>query len=103
MWPISENKRRHQRKICVTPFAYRVTPISPSIQIGITANISDSGMCIYSDSSHSEGEIIEIRSPLPVPYVRAAVRWNKKDAADLYKMGLMFIEESVLDDHSQKS
>lgn len=38
-----------------------------------------------SNSDHSEGEIIEIRSFLP------AVRWAKKDAADLYNMGLMVI------------
>jgi hypothetical protein len=49
-------------------------------------------MCIYSDINHDEGEIIEIRSSLSVASSRAAVRWTKKDAANLFKMGLMFIE-----------
>jgi len=92
MLPLNGDKRRHQREKTVVPFAYRVPRGSPGIQIGITANISDSGMCIYSDSKHNEGEIIEIRSPLPVSYLWAAVRWARKDAADLFKMGLMFIE-----------
>jgi len=92
MLPLNGDKRRHQRQKSITPFAYRVPFGSPGIQIGITANISDSGMCIYSDSNHNEGEIIEVTSHLPVSYLLAAVRWAKKDAADLYKMGLMFIE-----------
>jgi hypothetical protein len=53
-------------------------------------------MCIYSDSSHHEGEIIEIKSSLPVAHTWAAVRWARKDAADLFKMGLMFISEDQL-------
>jgi hypothetical protein len=88
----ASNERRHVRKTCITPFAYRVPPRVPSLLIGITSNISDSGMCIYSDNHLNEREDIEIRSSLPVPYIRATVRWIKKDAADLYKMGLMFVE-----------
>jgi len=92
MFPLGINERRHSRETCVTAFAYRASSHSAGILIGITANISDSGMCIYSDSNHAEGEIIEIRSSLPVPCLRATVRWTNKDAADLYKIGLMFIE-----------
>jgi len=92
MFPFGINERRHSRKTCITAFAYRVSSYSPGILIGVTSNISDSGMCIYSDSSHAVGELIEITSSLPVPSLRTTVRWAKKDAADLYKMGLMFIE-----------
>ena len=92
MLPLNGDKRRHQRNKSIIPFAYRVPRGFPGTQIGITANISDSGMCIYSDSNHNEGEIIEVTSHLPVSYLLAAVRWAKKDAADLFKMGLMFIE-----------
>jgi hypothetical protein len=49
-------------------------------------------MCIYSDARPNEGESIEFRSSLPVPSTRATVRWVKKDADNLYKMGLMFVE-----------
>jgi hypothetical protein len=92
MLPLNGDRRRHQRKKSIIPFAYRVPLGSHGIQIGITANISDSGMCIYSDSSHNDGEIIEIRSSFPMSYLWAEVRWAKKDAADLYKMGLRFID-----------
>lgn len=79
MLPLNGDKRRHQRQKSITPFAYRVPLGPPGIQIGITANISDSGMCIYSDSNHNEGAIMEIRSSLPVSHLWAAVRWAKKD------------------------
>lgn len=92
MLPLNGDKRRHQRQKSITPFAYRVPLGTSGIQIGLTANISDSGMCIYTDSNHIEGDIIEIRSSLPVSYLQAAVRWTKKDAANLYKAGLMFID-----------
>jgi PilZ domain len=92
MLPLTGDKRRHRRQTAITPFAYHISLASPGIQIGITANISNSGMCIYSDINHNEGEIIEIRSSLPAASSRATVRWSKKDAADLFKMGLMFIE-----------
>jgi len=92
MLPLNGDKRRHQRKKSITPFAYRGPLDVSGIQIGIITNISDSGMCIYSVANHSEGEIIEIRSSFPVSYVWASVKWVKKDAADLYKIGLMFIE-----------
>jgi pyridoxine/pyridoxamine 5'-phosphate oxidase len=92
MSPLNGDKRRHQRQKSIAPFAYRVPLSSPGIRIAITANISDSGMCIYTESTHNKGEIIEIRSSFPVSYLWAAVRWVKKDAANLYKMGLMFME-----------
>jgi hypothetical protein len=87
------DKRRHPRQKSITPFAYRIPRGLPGIYFGITADISASGMCIYSDSNHGEGEIIEIRSSLPVAHLLAAVIWARKDAADLFKMGLMFISE----------
>ncbi len=92
MLPPNGDKRRHQRKKSITPFAYRGLLDVSGIQIGIITNISDSGMCIYSGANHGEGEIIEIRSSFPVSYLWATVKWAKKDAANLYKMGLMFIE-----------
>lgn len=92
MLPPNGEKRRHQRQKSITPFAYRVPPDSLAMQIGIIADISDSGMCIYADSSLNKGDIIEIRSSLAVSYLWAAVIWAKKDAADFYKIGLMFLE-----------
>ncbi len=85
-------ERRHQRKIYVSAFAYRFPSRSAEILIGVTSNISDSGMCVYSDASPREGDNMEVRSSLPVPFTRATVRWVKKDVDNLYKMGLMFID-----------
>ena len=86
------NERRPLRKIYVSAFAYRFLLASDGIHFGVTSNISDSGMCIYSDVRLAEGECIELRSSLPVPFTRAAVRWIKKDVDNFYKMGLNFIE-----------
>lgn len=85
-------ERRHQRKIYVSAFAYRLPSRSAEIFFGVTSNISDSGMCIYSDVRPEEGESIEFRSSLPVPSTGAKVKWVKNDVDGLYKMGLMFDE-----------
>lgn len=90
--PPSGDGRRHPRKIYVSAFAYRFPSASSDIHFGVTCNISDSGMCIYSDALPGEGESIEIGSSLPVPSARATVRWVKKYSDNLYKMGLMFVE-----------
>ncbi len=83
------NGRRHHRKAYVSAFAYSF-PARSDILFGVTSNISDSGLCIYSDARLDEGGSIEFRSSLPVPSRRAMVRWVKKDVGELYKMGLMF-------------
>ncbi len=86
------NERRHRRKIYISAFAYRFPSASSEIHFGVTSNISDSGMCMYSDVQPKDGESLEFRSSLPVPFARATVRWIKKDVGSLYKMGLMFTE-----------
>ncbi len=86
------NERRHQRKIHVCAFAYHFPSRPSDVHFGVTSNLSDTGMCFYTDSRIEEGEDIEFRSSLPVAFVRATVRWVKKDVGELYKMGLMFVE-----------
>ncbi len=89
----SEGKeRRHQRKIFVCAFAYRFPSRSSDIHFGVTSNVSDSGICFYSDARPEEGESVEFRSSLPVASSKATVRWVRKDVGELYKMGLMFVE-----------
>lgn len=87
----TRSERRHPRKIYISAFAYRFPSASSDIHFGVTANISDSGMCMYSDVQPKDGESLEFRSSLPVPFAKATVRWIKKDVDNLYKMGLMFI------------
>jgi len=88
----TRSERRHPRKIYVSAFAYRFTSSSCDIHFGVTSNISDSGMCMYSDVRPGEGEDIEFRSSLPVSPTKATVKWVKKDVDNICKIGLMFIE-----------
>ncbi len=85
-------ERRHRRKIYVSAFAYRLPSRSSEVFFGVTSNISDSGMCIYSDARPDEGESMEFRSALPIPYPKATVKWVKDDVGGIYRMGLMFDE-----------
>jgi len=86
------NERRQHRKIYVSAFAFRFPSSPTDIHFGVTSNISDSGMCIYSDVRPVEGESIDLRSSLPVPFTKATVRWIKKDVDNFYKMGLLFVD-----------
>jgi hypothetical protein len=92
MGAVEGKERRHRRKFYVSAFAYHFPARSSEILFGVTSNISDSGMCIYSDARPDEGESIEFRSTLPVPSARATVKWVRKDVDNLYKIGLMFVE-----------
>lgn len=92
MIPAGENARRVFRRPSVTSFAFCVAPDCQTVQIGVTSNISYFGACIFSDCWCKEGDILEIVSSLSVPHSKAEVRWIKKDAADLYVMGLRFVE-----------
>ena len=58
--------------------------------LGSCVNISEYGMCIYTFDHLDEGETIEIKDTLPVPYKRAAVRWGY--SGNFYKVGLAFID-----------
>jgi hypothetical protein len=55
-------------------------------------NINEFGMCVYTFDLLTEGDTIEIKNALPVPYKRATVRWVKAYSGNFYKIGLMFIE-----------
>lgn len=78
MLPLNGDKRRHRRLKSIIPFAYRLPLGSLGIQIGITANISGSAMCIYSDCNHNAGDIIEIRSSLPAAYFEGSGKMGQE-------------------------
>ena len=85
-------KRRHPR------YAYAATvklcPASSAPErdfLGVSVNISDSGMCIYTSDCLPDGETLEIRDALPGQHRKAAVRWVKNISGDFYKLGLMFL------------
>ena len=57
---------------------------------GISVNISDSGIGIYTFKPIYAGETITVETALPVPYKKATVMWVQKRREDLYKVGLKF-------------
>jgi hypothetical protein len=57
---------------------------------GISVNISDSGIGLYTFAPIYAGQTITFETTLPVPYQKAAVMWVQKRGEDLYKVGLNF-------------
>jgi len=92
MVPISNHSRKFIRRTSVSSFAFCLARDCRTVQFGVTSNISYFGACIFSDCQCNEGDILEIVSSLSVPHTKAEVRWTKKDAADLYMIGLMFLQ-----------
>ncbi len=64
---------------------------SGEIQVGAGVNLSDSGLCMYTFKALREGDGIEIKNKLPVPYRKAVVTWVKNYSIDLYKAGMVFL------------
>jgi len=86
-------KRKHPRNPYGNVIKFCVNPRSPSKTfIGVSINISDSGMCLYTSDILHEGETILIQEELPVKYRKATVIWVKYYRQDFYKVGLMFHE-----------
>ncbi|MFI5295793.1 MAG: PilZ domain-containing protein [Thermodesulfovibrionales bacterium] len=91
------DKRRHRRHLFFHKIEYCSGPCSPGDTChGSVINISESGMCMYTDRRHDEGEDIEILNAFPVPYQKATIRWVVKYFHDLYKIGLAFIDQYAI-------
>jgi hypothetical protein len=87
------DKRKNERRIFSDNIEFSLCPPSPPrTLVGSCVNISDYGMCIYTFEQLNEGETIEIRDALPVPYKRATVRWVRAYSGNFYKIGLAFID-----------
>ncbi|HYA12690.1 MAG TPA: PilZ domain-containing protein [Thermodesulfovibrionales bacterium] len=88
-----KDKRKHRRQ----DFSYAVVEYvlnSDNIHetfIGFTLNVSNSGLCLYTPKSLSEGQKIIIKSNLPTTSKTALVRWIEKYDDVFYKVGLVFI------------
>jgi hypothetical protein len=88
-----DESRRQPRKAHTDNIEFCVNPTEISATLhGTLIDISESGMCLYTFRPLFEGQNIIVKSPLPVPHQKAIVRWVKKYAEDLYRVGLMFIE-----------
>ena len=88
----SHDKRRHERHLFLHHIEYRSPHI---IADGSIINISESGMCIYTDIRLEEGDDIEILTAPLLRYQKATTRWVVKYNQDLYKIGLAFKSAQV--------
>jgi hypothetical protein len=87
------DKRKTARRIYSDNIEFSLSPPpAQKIMVGSCVNISEFGMCIYTFDHLDEGEIIEIKDTLPVPFKRATVRWVKAYSGNFYKVGLTFID-----------
>ena len=86
-------RRKHPRKPYSNVIKFCVNPRCPNTTcIGVSINISDSGICLYTSDNLHKGEVILIQEELPVKYQKATVIWVKNYRQDFYKVGLMFHE-----------
>jgi hypothetical protein len=83
--------RRHLRYDFVHPIEYvRSHTATDDISQGIIINISNSGMCLYTNCILCKGQEIKITSILPSNSQTAVVRWAEKIDASRYRIGLEF-------------
>lgn len=59
---------------------------------GITVNISNSGMCLYTFIPLTKGQRLKIiQGLLPYRNDSTVVQWTKQVTKEIYKAGLMFV------------
>ncbi len=88
-----EIRRKHPRKLYCNVIRFCLNHRSQNkTSMGLSINISDSGMCLYSSDGLYEGEEIVIQESLPVRYRKAKVIWARHYLAGLHKVGLKFHE-----------
>ena len=87
----SFSTRRHPRRLYSDNIEFCLDYSSAGRLHGISVNISDSGIGLYTFSPVYAGQTVTIETTLPVPYQKATIMWVQKRAEDLYKVGLKFI------------
>lgn len=89
--PFNEiERRRHPRHAYCEKIEFCLISHSLKMLLGAPIDISDSGMCIYTFDELVVGDSLEMRNALPVPYLKATVRWVKDYSGNYYKAGIMF-------------
>ena len=88
----SINTRRHPRRLYSDSIAFCLDYSSAGTRLhGISFNVSDSGIGLYTFTPVYAGQTITVETTLPVPYQKATVMWVQKRTEDLYRVGLKFI------------
>jgi hypothetical protein len=85
------NTRRHPRYLYSDNIEFSVDYSTAGTRLrGISVNISDSGIGLYTFKPIYAGQTITVETALPVPYRKAIVIWVQKRYEVLYKVGLKF-------------
>lgn len=95
--PIIKEKRLHQRKQITVPVIYAYHGKQKIVvKNGTTFDLSESGMCFYTDRPLHEGLNVQVHSSHIWDYPRAStVRWCTMKNASLYKVGVSFQEKKT--------
>ncbi len=94
---ILHEKRRHKRDLVTVPVSYgpaaSVTETPGQIAKGITLNISDSGVCFYTQKRLEQGATLYLSSKSFWEKPRmGSVMWCRKITEELYRVGLTFTD-----------
>lgn len=84
----SRNKRTSVRRYLNTKIAYSLVPRATDFA-GVTLNISEGGLCMYSFMPIAPGQHITINNLLPDTHASGSVVWQKKMHRHIYKLGLL--------------
>lgn len=86
-----QDQRNHLRYRFVYSIEYVMRSQGANeIFTGITTDISNSGMGLYTRNALTEGQEIVIKSILPVYFDSAIVRWSEHVDESSFKIGLEF-------------
>jgi len=84
-------RRRHPRSAYIRTLEYSGSLRAlAGVLLCMSVDLSDSGICVYASDPLHEGESIEFKDALRVPYKKACVRWVKRYSKDFYRVGLTF-------------
>ncbi len=94
---VAHEKRRHKRDLVTVPVSYSYAPEADERALGghaangITLNISDSGICFYTQTRMEQGAALYISSKAFWEGPRkGTVMWCRKITEELYRVGLTF-------------
>jgi hypothetical protein len=86
---MNSEKRKHLRYDFSRPVAYDMQPhTNPDVLIGLTSDISNTGLSICTDCFLEKGQEIVLRSALPFSGWTAVVRWSREIREGFFKVGL---------------
>jgi len=87
-----KEKRTHYRLQVNLPVLYKVpNHQATTIKRTTTYDISDSGICFYTDTLHKNGTYLQVTLPHIFDSPKTCtVKWHSKKQDDIYKIGVYF-------------